>query len=81
MFENRMTKNLLNGIKIVVDLPDAHLTETFPMNVGIESYGTITTKLKIDNFEKLKEIEDYYSKFNTIQYELVEKPLKDLGYV
>lgn len=75
-----MTKDLLNGIKIVVDLPDALIKEVFPITVGIESYGRIISKVEINNFSELKKIEDYWSQFNLPQYELVNKPLKDLGY-
>ena len=80
MFENKMTKDLLNGIKIVVNLPDALIGEIFPVTVGIESYGGIISKLQINNFCELKDIETYWSQFNIPQYELVNKPLKNLGY-
>lgn len=80
MFENKMTKDLLNGIKIVVNLSDALTEEVFPVTVGIDSYGKIISKIKINNFSELKKIEDYWSQFNFPQYELINKPLKDLGY-
>lgn len=74
-----MIKDLLNGIKILIDIPDAIVKNVFPLLVKIDSYGAIISKVQINDLNELKNIENYWSQFNLPQYEL-NKTLKDLGY-
>lgn len=74
-----MIKDLLNGIKILIDVPDANIKNTFPLLVKIDSYGVVISKVQINDLNELKNIENYWSQFNLPQYKL-NKTLKDLGY-